>query len=252
MRIVSLCPSLTELVFDLGRGEDLVGVTKWCVRPAPEVLNIEKVGGTKDPDLDRICGLKPDLVLLNEEENRLEDAEALRGAGIEMHTSLPKTPADAARMCNSIATVLGREQAGKSIAQAIEKQCAEAEAWARGRSAQTWAYLIWRKPYMSVNADTYVNSLFELAGGRNVFAHRAERYPEVSVEELVQAAPEHVFLCTEPFVFRERHIRELAQLTGLDPQRIQIVDGELLSWCGSRTRFGVPYAAQLLGRPSDA
>ncbi len=252
MRIVSLCPSLTELVFDLGRGEDLVGVTQWCVRPAPEVLNIPKVGGTKDPDLDRIRSLKPDLVLLNEEENRLEDAEALTRAGIALHTSLPKTPADAAHMCGSIAAVLGCEQAGENIVQAIEEQCTKVDAWARGRAAQTWAYLIWRKPYMSVNADTYVDSLFALAGGRNVFANRAERYPQVSIEELVQSGPEHVFLCTEPFVFRQRHAEELAQLTGLDPKKIQIVDGELLSWCGSRTRFGVPYAAQLLGRqPGD-
>ncbi len=92
MRIVSLCPSLTELVFDLGRGAELLGVTSWCVHPAAGVAEIEKVGGTKDPDLARILALRPDLVLVNEEENRIEDARELAASGVRCHASMPRSP----------------------------------------------------------------------------------------------------------------------------------------------------------------
>src|SRR6187551_1995640 len=103
MRIVSLCPSLTELVFDLGLGADLVGRTKFCVHPTDRVASIEKVGGTKNPKLDRIIALAPDLVLLNEEENRREDAEALEAAGLRCHVSFPRTALETASMVRSIA-----------------------------------------------------------------------------------------------------------------------------------------------------
>ena len=94
MRIVSLCPSLTELAFDLGRGEDIVGVTRYCVHPAAGLAAVEKVGGPKNPQIERIVELRPDVVLMNEEENRLEDAEALQQAGIPYHVTLPKTVDD--------------------------------------------------------------------------------------------------------------------------------------------------------------
>jgi iron complex transport system substrate-binding protein len=98
MRIVSLCPSLTELVFDLGLGASLVGRTKFCIHPADGVGTVEKVGGTKNPKIDRIIELAPDLVLLNEEENRREDAEALQAAGLKCHVSFPHTALDTAEM----------------------------------------------------------------------------------------------------------------------------------------------------------
>src|SRR5688500_19446997 len=106
MRIVSLCPSLTELVFDLGRGDELVGRTKFCVHPADGVARVESVGGTKNPKVERIVALAPDLVLLNEEENRREDAEALRAAGLRLHTSMPRDAAGTAPMVRSIAAAL--------------------------------------------------------------------------------------------------------------------------------------------------
>lgn len=242
MRIVSLCPSLTELVFALGRGEDLVGVTEWCVHPADGVGAIEKVGGTKTPDVARIAALAPDLVLMNEEENRREDAEALRRAGLACHVSMPRDAAETAAMVRSIAAAVGREEAGAAIANDIERRIAEAARKAAGRPRVRFAYLIWRKPYMAVNGDTYASALLELAGAENVFANRAERYPEITAEELAAAAPDVVLLCTEPFPFQERHADELAQLTGLARHRFEIADGEYLSWHGSRTPAGIDYA----------
>jgi ABC-type Fe3+-hydroxamate transport system substrate-binding protein len=246
MRIVSLCPSLTELVFDLGRGSELVGITEYCVHPAEGVARVEKLGGTKNPDVRRIVELAPDLVLLNEEENRREDAQALARAGLACHTSLPRDALETAAMVRSIGKVLGTRARADEIAADIERRAARVRAEAAGARAVRFAYLIWRKPWMSVNSDTYASALLEAAGGENVFGREARRYPEITTARLAAAAPERVFLCTEPFAFLPRHADELAGETGLARERFVVADGEYLSWHGSRTPRGIDYAAQLI------
>lgn len=246
MRVVSLCPSLTELVFDLGRGADLVGVTKFCVHPAQGVAAIEKVGGTKNPKVDRIVELAPDLVLLNEEENRAEDAESLREAGIRCHVSFPRTAGETAEMVRSIGAALGSADEAGTIAAEIEARAERARAAARGRPPVRFACLIWRRPWMAAAGDTFLDALLGLAGGVNVFADRADRYPEVTATELASADPDAILLTSEPFPFREEHADELAGATGLPRERFVFVDGELLSWHGSRTPRGIDYAASVV------
>ncbi len=248
MRIVSLCPSLTELVFDLGLGESLVGITRYCVHPAAGVAAVEKVGGTKDPDVARIVALAPDLVLMNREENRVEDGRALEAAGLRCHASLPRTIPETAAMVRSIGAALARPEAAERIAGEIEVRAERVRAAAAGRPPVRFAYLVWRKPWMAVNADTFAHALLALAGGVNVFADRPERYPEIEAGELAAADPALVLLGTEPFPFGDRHAAELAALTGLEHDRFRIADGEYLSWHGSRTPDGIDYAARLLAR----
>ncbi len=252
MRIVSLCPSLTELVFDLGLGEELVGITRYCVHPAEALTRIETVGGTKDPDVERIVALAPDVVLMNAEENRREDHEALLEAGVHVQASLPKDVADTARMVRDIGAELERVEQAERIALDIERRAARVRAAARVRRPISFAYLIWRKPWMSVNRDTFAHALLELAGGRNVFGERTERYPEITPDELARLAPDLVLLSTEPFAFERQHIDELARLTGLPTARFLIADGEYLSWHGSRTPDGIDYAESLLTRPAGS
>jgi ABC-type Fe3+-hydroxamate transport system substrate-binding protein len=246
VRIVSLCPSLTELAFDLGAGDELVGLTEWCVHPADRVGAVEKVGGTKNPRVARIVELAPDWVLMNEEENRIEDAQALERAGIRVHSTFPKDTAGTAEMVRSIGAVLERGAEAERIARDIEARAERVRTAARGLPEVTWAYLIWRKPWMSVNRDTFVDALLALAGGRNVFGAREQRYPEITLEELAKAAPQRVFLCTEPFSFKPEHADELSAATGLPHERFVIADGEYLSWHGSRTPDGIDYAEGLL------
>ncbi len=248
MKIVSLCPSLTELVFDLGRGEELVGITKFCVHPADRVGRVEKVGGTKDPRIGRIVELAPDIVLLNEEENRVEDAQALEEAGVRCHASLPRTVEETAEMVRSIGAALEAQGAGERVARDILGRSARVAERVAGLPRVRWSYLIWREPWMSVNRDTFAHALLELAGGTNVFADEAERYPEVTLERLCAEDPDVVLLCTEPFPFAEKHVAELAEETGLGRERFCIADGEYLSWHGSRTPDGIDYAAALLER----
>ena len=248
MKIVSLCPSLTELVFDLGRGDDLVGITDYCVHPADRVGAVETVGGTKTPDVARIAELVPDVVLLNDEENRIEDADALAEAGVHCHTSMPRDTAETAAMVRSIGAELERADAAEAIARDIEQRTARVVAAAAGAAEVSWAYLIWRKPWMSVNADTFANALLVQAGGRNVFADRETRYPEITLADLRDADPDLVLLCTEPYAFEQQHVSELSEATGLPRERFVIADGEYLSWHGSRTPDGIDYAAGLIER----
>ncbi|HEY0780312.1 MAG TPA: helical backbone metal receptor [Gemmatirosa sp.] len=251
MRVVSLCPSLTELVFDLGRGDALVGRTKFCVHPADRVTSVEALGGTKNPRLDRIVALRPDLVLLNEEENRREDADALAAAGVPLHVSFPRDAPETATMVRSIGEALDASAEAARIAEEIEARTARVRTGAAARAAGgeppvRWAYLIWRRPWMAAGGDTFVSALLNQAGGTNALGTAGARYPEVTADALRAADPDVVFLSSEPFPFAERHAEELAAETGLPRERFRFADGELLSWHGSRTVSGVDYADALL------
>jgi iron complex transport system substrate-binding protein len=246
MRIVSLCPSLTELVFDLGRGGELVGRTRFCVHPDGLVDAVERVGGTKNPKVARIVELAPDLVLLNEEENRREDAEALAAAGVRCHVSFPRDAASTAEMVRDVGRALGAVDAAERIAADVERRAARVQAAAAGRAPVRYAYLIWRGPWMVAAGDTFVSALLALPGGENVFAAHAERYPAVTAADLAAADPDLVLLSSEPFPFGAKHADELAALTGLPRARFRLVDGELLSWHGSRTPAGIDYAEAVI------
>jgi len=246
MRIVSLCPSLTELAFDLGRGDELVGITDYCVHPANRVVGLEKVGGTKTPDVARIVALRPDIVLMNEEENRVEDADELHEAGVACHTSMPRDTTETAAMVRSIGLVLAAEQAAERIAADIEQRAERVRHEAEGRPVVPFAYLIWREPWMTVNGTTFAHALLTQAGGLNVFSDLAERYPEIEPADLAERTPALVLLSTEPFAFEARHAEELSRATQLPRDAFEIADGEYLSWHGSRTPDGIDYAASLI------
>jgi len=247
MRLISLCPSLTELLFDLGVGPDVVGRTRFCVHPDGQVQRVERVGGTKNPKIDRILELKPDIVFMNEEENRREDADELRARGVRVHTSMPRTPEETAAMVESIAAAVDRREAGESIAQQITDGASRVRAaTARAGRRVTYAYLIWRDPWMTVSDDTFVAELLKLPGGVNVFGTLPARYPAIHLLELASARPDVVFLSSEPFPFNDVHRDELVQATGLEQERLRLVDGELLSWHGSRTPLGIAYAEEII------
>lgn len=245
MRLVSLCPSLTDSLFALGVGTQVVGRTKFCVRPADGVASVERVGGTKNPQIDRIVALAPDLVLMNEEENRREDAEALAARGLRVLNTFARDVAGAAAALVTIGDAVGAGAAARQWARAIETRAAQvrARAASAGRPRVRFVYLIWQQPWMAVAPGTYIDDLLTLAGGENVVTAREPRYPEVNVAQL--AAADRVLLSSEPFPFAARHLQATSAATGLAPERFQLVDGELLSWHGTRTLAGLDYAASL-------
>ena len=248
MRIVSLCPSVTDSLFALCVDEQLVGRTKFCVQPAADVARIERVGGTKNPKIDRIVELQPDLVLMNEEENRREDAEALEAHGIRVLSTFARDVAGAAAALVTIGDAVGAGALARQWAQQIEARATEVRAAAARRPRVRFVYLIWQQPWMAVAPGTYIDDLLTLAGGANVVSAREPRYPEVDVALL--AAADRVLLSSEPFPFAARHLQAASAATGLLPDRFQLVDGELLSWHGTRTLAGLDYAARLFSRPT--
>ncbi|MEM6569896.1 MAG: helical backbone metal receptor [Planctomycetota bacterium] len=245
-RLVSLCPSLTETLFDLGAGPEVVGATKFCVHPVAGVEHVVRVGGTKDPRLDRILDLRPTLVLANEEENRLEDVEALREAGVAVHTSLPRRVADVPPLIRELGGVVGHADRAEDLALGVEEAATRAQEAAAMRSPRRVLVLIWRRPWMSANGDTFLSDLLATAGGRNVVADRAERYPRLELDEVRALDPDLVLLPSEPFPFKEEHVDELVTRTRIGRSRFLGCDGELLTWHGSRTAAGLSAATRWL------
>ena len=248
-RIVSLVPSLTEALFALGLGERLVAVTDWCVHPAEAVDALPKVGGTKNPSLDRILELEPDLVIANQEENRQRDVERLMARGIAVWVTYPRTVRDAVGLLGELAELGAPPECVDAVLRPIERAVDEAEAQRPPRPTRFFCP-IWKKPWMAVGRDTYADDLLRLCGGENVFADRAERrYPLVETEDIVAAAPEVILLPDEPYAFGPRDAAELAALDTPAAGRIHLVDGTLLSWYGPRIGRAIETIRPLLANP---
>lgn len=258
-RIVSLVPSITETVFALGGAAALVGRTRYCIHPKGDVDAIERVGGTKDPRLDRIIALRPDIVLANREENLREHIDALRAAGIVVHVGEPRTPDDALRMVAMIGSMLEQIEAaarvvlaGEAVLHQLEEYRAEREAADALRlkpiGARKLAALIWRDPWMVAGGDTYVSGMLEALGFANAFGD-AVRYPEVTVADLVERSPDIILLPSEPYAFGIKDADELRLLIaerGGRVSRIQHCEGEDLMWFGARTPAALGRLWQLL------
>jgi ABC-type Fe3+-hydroxamate transport system substrate-binding protein len=242
-RIVSLVPSTTETLFSLGCGDRVVGVTRFCVHPSDRLGGIAKVGGTKTLDEDRLRALRPDLVLGNAEENTREIFGAVDGI-CPLYVSFPRDVDGALEDLLAVGALTGcRPQAQAWHARIVA---------ARGALSPrpfTYAYLIWRKPWMAVSGETFISAMLSEAGGENVFAAHSERYFSLTPEALAEAGPDVVFLSSEPFPFKDRHREELAAATGLPPDRFALVDGEYCSWHGVRMAEAFGYLA---GRPWSA
>jgi iron complex transport system substrate-binding protein len=285
-RAVSLVPSVTESIFGLGAGVQLVGRTRYCIHPFPEVAEVERIGGTKDPNIARIVALKPDLVVANREENLREHIEALRGAGIPVWVDEPKTPDDALKLVaflgmafdrieEAAQVVLAGELALASLRQAQEQRDANLAEWRATESLRLKprmgaaapppsrvrvAALIWNEPMMAAGAGTYIDGMLSEMGCENVFASR-ERYPEANAASLASADPALILLPSEPYEFKEADADALAQATAdaggrSAPEhahnvatwrtRMLLCTGEDLMWYGTRTPGALTRLAKLI------
>lgn len=251
VRIVSLVPSLTELLVDLGLGEAMVGRTGFCIHPAAAVRNIPKVGGTKDIKLDEIVAREPTHVIMNIDENLREDAERLRAAGLTVVVTHPQTPNDNIELYQMLGGLFGAQAAAARLEAELSQALGEAQAAQRtsAHAALRVLYLIWREPWMSVSPTTYVAQMLSLGGLSVVEQTDPARYP--CVESGAWAQADRVLLSSEPFPFRERHRLEVSTRFDVEAAKIKFVDGELLSWYGSRAVDGVRYAATLTSLLSE-
>lgn len=250
-RVVSLVPSLTESLFHLDLGDRLVAVTDYCVHPAEGVKLLLRVGGTKDPDIQRIIDLGPDLVLMNDEENRLEDAEALQAAGIPYWATGPRTVFDALNLLWNIMYVFDHAVMVPRVRE-IERAYDYTLAAARGTTPVRVFVAIWRDPWRTINADTYIHDVLRVCGGENIFAGQQARYPEIALEQVVAAQPEVVLLPDDPFAFGEADAETIGTLDIPAAQQglVHLVDGSLLSWHGTRLAYALRDLPALLMRGS--
>ncbi|HUR67960.1 MAG TPA: helical backbone metal receptor [Candidatus Thermoplasmatota archaeon] len=247
-RIVSLVPSWTETLFAMGLDAGIVGVTRWCVHPKELVAHIEKVGGTKDPDVLRIVALRPDLVVCDHEEQRKEDVEALRAAGLDVFLSDVRGLEDSLRDVRRLGEATGRTEAAHAIAQRVRATMTEL---ASQREAPIPVYVpIWRRPWMTMTKDTYAHAVLDAAGARNVFADAEGRYPERGPEEALEAGARAVLLPTEPYPFHTKEEAVLEELVeaGFPKERVHLVDGEALTWYGAREAEGLRAVAATVQR----
>jgi ABC-type Fe3+-hydroxamate transport system substrate-binding protein len=235
MRIVSLVPSVTETLFALGLDDHIVGITTFCRFPEDRVIHKTKIGGTKNPEREKILELKPDVIILNEEENRKEDAAFFRDHGIPIRVTFPSNVVEA----SEIVEELGQEFHAMAKAEAISSQINDAlENMAVPRSVRALIF-IWKRPYWTVNKTTYVNSICETVGLKNVFAELKDRYPQLTDDQIRDADPEAVLFPDEPYVFREKDVLEFQnqfpQLKAVQQNKLIMLDGTYLTWHGVRT-----------------
>lgn len=238
-RIVSIVPSQTELLHDLGLDKEVVGITKFCVHPEEWFRNKERVGGTKKLHLDKIRELKPDIIIANKEENTQEQIEELAKEFPVWISDIHNLP-QAMQMIQAIGQVTGMEGRANQLVDDIVKGFNDLNKAAEPKRV---AYFIWRDPWMSVGRDTFISSMIQTMGWQNVLAGH-ERYPEITLEELKQYEPELVLLSSEPFPFKEKHIAEVKE--ALPDTEVLLVDGEMFSWYGSRLLKAVDYLQQLM------
>jgi ABC-type Fe3+-hydroxamate transport system substrate-binding protein len=239
LRIISLVPSLTELLVYLGLEDNIVGVTKFCVHPHHLKKTKKIIGGTKNVHIDAVKQLEPTLIIANKEENVKEQIEELAKFCPVLLTEINTTD-DAKNEILRIAAVTNKTAQAKLL---IEKINVDFNAL-KGKNFPilNCAYFIWRKPYMVAGGDTFINSMLQLAGFNNVIANQ-NRYPAITIEEVVKLNPEIVLLSSEPYPFKEKHIEELA--TMLPNAKAVLVNGELFSWYGSRMLHFADYIYQL-------
>lgn len=244
-KIISIVPSQTELLFDLGLDEEIIGITDFCIHPKDWHETKTKIGGTKKINIEKIKELKPDIIIGNKEENERTDIEELMKY-FPVWMSDIKNLEDAFLMIESIGKISGKENNALAIQNDIKEQFAHFKLALKNISMpnKRIAYFIWRKPFIVAGSNTFINHLLTTCGFENVFTKINSRYPEITFKEIQKGNPEIIFLSSEPYPFSKKHIEEFQQLC--PHAKIVLVNGEMFSWYGSRLLYAPAYFERLL------
>lgn len=252
VRIVSLVPSITELLFTLGLEDKIVGRTGFCIHPRGPVRRVPKVGGTKTVDVAKIRKLGPTHLIVNIDENPRELVQELMAFIPNVVVTHPIDPEDNLRLYRLIGGIFGREARAEELCGAFSQELDATRSESAGLGRERVLYLIWRAPWMSVAPDTYISRMLSLVGWDTVPEHPHSRYPSVDLTPTLMQDVRHVLLSSEPYTFRERHIAEIrAQLPPQCHPHISLIDGGMTSWYGSRAIEGLRYLRELRGAISD-
>lgn len=255
-RIISLVPSQSELIWELGLQNQLVGITKFCIHPKEMFSKVERVGGTKKVNLDKVIQLQPDLIIGNKEENEKSDILNLKKY-FPVWMSDIKNVWDAYQMIEEIGRIATRKVGAKKMVKQIKREELKFRTEKADKNLIACAYFIWNNPYMVCGKNNFINTMLLGCGFKNVFAMKKysrghfqnhnTRYPEISEAQLKLANPKLILLSSEPFPFKEKHIQEIKLIC--PDAVVKIVDGEMFSWYGSRLKYSFQYFKRLLNDP---
>jgi ABC-type Fe3+-hydroxamate transport system substrate-binding protein len=249
-RIVSLVPSLTELLFALGLGSQLVGRTGFCVHPKPEVRKIPKVGGTKDFDLEKIRALAPTHLIVNVDENPRERVEAAAALVPNVIVTHPMGPLENSALYGLFGGIFGAEAAAEGLAREFQASYRGAVDATRSLPRERVLYVIWKDPWMTISRDTYIARTLESVGWDQIDVASPDRYPEIELMPELLSKADRILLSSEPYAFRERHVDEVRQMLSpvtrhSSPVTVSLIDAEMTSWYGSRAIEGMRYLASM-------
>jgi ABC-type Fe3+-hydroxamate transport system substrate-binding protein len=225
-RIISLVPSQTELLYDLGLDDRVVGITKFCIHPKEWFETKNRVGGTKTVNFEKIAALKPDIIIANKEENSQAEIEALQKL-YPVYTSDIYNLTDSLLMMEAIGEITNTSAKAKQIVNQIND---DFEALIPLKIPQSVLYFIWKTPYMTIGKDTFINDLLIRCGFKPI--EIGNRYPEITKEQIKEMKPNFIFLSSEPYPFKENHLNEFEKIS--PTSKVILVDGEMFSWYGSR------------------
>lgn len=246
--IVSLVPSQTELLFYFGLHAETIGITKFCIHPPQWHRNKFKVGGTKTVDIQKIINLNPDLIIANKEENVKEQVETLATHFPVWITDVNNLD-DAISMIADIGQLTNKETAAWQLIDQIKINFSQLNnppiQSSIPNSLLTACYLIWKDPFMTIGSDTFINDMMQQAGFKNIFETKT-RYPQVTLNDIEAARCKFIFLSSEPYPFKQKHLEELQQQ--LPGMKIILVDGEMFSWYGSRLLQAPGYFKKLMAQ----
>lgn len=245
-RIISLVPSQTELLANIGLESEVVGITKFCVHPNEWFRNKTRVGGTKQVKLDVIKELQPDLIIANKEENTKEQIEAL-AAEFPVWVSDVYDLDSAFQMIAGVGEITGRTRETGDLLGRIKTNFEKLNSPANNPLKA--AYFIWRKPYMVAGGDTFISKMMEKAGFENVY-NSIDRYPEINLGALKELNPDCILLSSEPYPFKEKHVENFKE--EFPNAKVLIVDGEYFSWYGSRLEFAPEYFERVQNRINES
>jgi ABC-type Fe3+-hydroxamate transport system substrate-binding protein len=239
-RIVSLVPSITELLCDLGLAPSLVGRTGFCIHPRALVRGIPKVGGTKAVDVARIRELAPTHLVVNIDENEKPTVDELARLVPHVIVTHPLAPRDNLALYRLLGGIFDRAKEAETLCAEFERAYADALAACADLPRLNVLYLVWRKPWMTVSRDTYISRTLALVGWDTLPADAHARYPELELDAAMLADVDHVLLSSEPYRFRERDIGVVQKLLPKNSHcSVHLIDGEMTSWYGSRAIHGL-------------
>lgn len=248
-RIISLVPSQTELLYDLGLEENLVGITKFCVHPFHFKATKTIVGGTKNVKLEKIKALQPDIIICNKEENTKEMVEELRHICPVWVTDI-ETIEDNLQMISDFGQLFNKRTEAQKWTDKINFAYRDFQEFVKPITPIKAVYFIWANPYMVAGNGTFINQMLQLNKFENIYANREERYPEIIIQKMrIQGDPDLVFLSSEPFPFTDEHAFELGRFT--HHAKTVFVDGEMFSWYGSRLLKAFDYFKKLHQRIAE-